>query len=229
MKKFIVSASVIALLVGVLSLAGDAFSQTGKDKEGDAGTPNIPHKVGLIDMAHIFKNYKKFETLREDLKVEIGASEEKAKGMQNEILELQKALKDAKEGSPEYTKYEKLAVTKSADFENFRRQMSRQFLKAESQVYLQVYNEVSKMVETYAKAKDYTLIIRFNRDELDTENPQALLQGMNRQVVYYRENEDITRPVLNALNKRLGNSDSPSSSGKPPRSTSDSEKGPSRK
>jgi Skp family chaperone for outer membrane proteins len=202
-KKVIVSVSVIALLAGVLALTGDAWSQQGKKEEAAAAATNIPHKVGLIDMAYVFKNYKKFETLREDLKVEIAQSEETAKEMQKEIVEFQQKLKDLKEGGAEYTKLEQQAVKKAAEFENFRRQMSREFLKKESQIYLMVYNEVSRMVEKYATHFNYTLIIRFNREDLDTENPQALLQGMNRQVVYYRPNEDITTPVLESLNKRL--------------------------
>ena len=205
MKKVIVSVSVIALLAGVLALTGDAWSQQGKkeDSAAAAAATNIPHKVGLIDMAYVFKNYKKFESLREDLKVEISDSEEKAKEMQKGIVELQQKMKGLVEGAPEYSKYEQQAVKQAAEFENFRRQMSREFLKKESQIYLQVYNEVSKMVEKYATHFNYTLIIRFNREDLDTENPQQLLQGMNRQVVYYRPNEDITTPVLESLNKKF--------------------------
>jgi Skp family chaperone for outer membrane proteins len=208
-KKFIVSASVIALLAGVLALTGNAWSQQGKEKE--PAPANIPHKVGLIDMAYVFKNYKKFEMLREDLKFEIGKSEETAKAMQQEIVELQQKMKDPtlKEGGADYTKLEQQAVAKAAEFENFRRQMSREFLKKESQIYLQVYNEVTKMVEKYANHFEYTLIIRFNREELDTDNPQQLLQGMNRQVVFYRPNEDITDPVLKSLNKNLPGESSP--------------------
>lgn len=198
MKKVIVSASIVALLAGVLVLSGDAWSQQAKNQDA----PSIPHKVGLIDMAFVFKNYKKFETLREDLKVEIAESEEKAKGMQRETAELQQQLKTYQEGSAEYTKLEKQLVQKAADFENFRRQMSREFLKKESKIYLEVYNEVSKTVEKYAVHYKYTLIMRFNREDLETDNPQALLQGMNRQVVYYRGDDDITTPVLEALNKQ---------------------------
>ena len=208
MKKLIVSASVIALLAGVLALTGDAFSQQKDRKRPGATAANIPHKVGLIDMAYVFKNYKKFESLREELKVEIAESEDKAKSMQKEIAEGQQQLKTYMEGSTEYTKVEKQLVQKAADFENFRRQMSRTFLKKESQIYLQVYNEVSTMVEKYAKHFDYTLIMRFNREDLDTENPQALLQGMNRQVVYYRADDDITKPVLDSLNRKF-NPDNP--------------------
>jgi molecular chaperone GrpE len=128
-KKVIVSASVIALLAGVLALTGDAWSQQGKEgASGAAAATNIPHKVGLIDMAFVFKNYKKFESLREDLKVEIASSEEQAKEMQKEIVEYQQKLKDLKEGGAEYTKLEQQAVKKAAEFENFRRRTAKERL-----------------------------------------------------------------------------------------------------
>ena len=216
MKRTIIGAFALALLAGVLTLSGNAWSQ---NKEAPAAAASsTPHKVGLIDMAHVFKNYKKFESLREDLKVEISDSEEKAKEMQKGIVDLQQKMKGLVEGAPEYSKYEQQAVKQAAEFENFRRQMSREFLKKESQIYLQVYNEVSKMVEKYATHFNYTLIIRFNREDLDTENPQQLLQGMNRQVVYYRPNEDITTPVLESLNKKFSPGPSTGGNGAAPRS-----------
>ncbi|HEY4261494.1 MAG TPA: OmpH family outer membrane protein, partial [Schlesneria sp.] len=64
------------------------------------------------------------------------------------------------------------------------------------------YNETSEAVKKYADFYKYTLVIRFNREDLDTENPQNLLQGMNRQVVYHRGEDDITVSVLDYLNRR---------------------------
>lgn len=221
MKKVIVSASAIALLAGVLALSGDAWSQSGGQSpaNGGAAAANVPHKVGLIDMAYVFKNYKKFETLREELKAEIATNEDKAKAMQADVVALQKTLKEFNEGTEQYTKTEKIMVQKMADFEGFRRQMQREFLKRESTIYLQVYNEVSDMVERYATHFKYTLIIRFNRDELDADNPQTLMQGMNRQVVYYRADDDITKPVLDSLNKKLSGGEKPAKGGTAVRDT----------
>ena len=204
MKRTIIGAFALALLAGVLTLSGKAWSQ---NKEAPAAAASsTPHKVGLIDMAHVFKNYKKFEALRDELKDEIAGSEAKAKGMQEELAELQKSMKGLAEGGPEYTKAEQIIVKKAADFETFRRAASREFLKKESQIYLQVYNETSDAVKKYAKHYQYTLIIRFNREELDTENPQNLLQGMNRQVVYHQAEDDITPSVLEFLNRSYAKS-----------------------
>lgn len=211
MKRVIVWTSAVALLVSALTLTGNAWSQSGKEPSGAAAS--APHKVGLIDMAHVFKNYKKFETLREELKDKIAASEEQAKEMQKGLADKQKSMKGLVEGSPEFAKAEKDVVKMAADFETFRRAASREFLKEESQIYLQVYNETSDMVTKYAKAFNYTLVIRFNREELDTENPQNLLQGMNRQVVYHRAEDDITLQILDALNRKYAPNTTPAPAG----------------
>ena len=106
MKRTIFGAFALALLAGVLTLSGNAWSQNKEAAPAAAASNNAPHKVGLIDMAHVFKNYKKFESLREELKEEISASEEKAKLMQAELGEMQKTMKGLAEGGPEFTKAE---------------------------------------------------------------------------------------------------------------------------
>lgn len=213
MKRAIFWSSAVVLLAGVLNLSGSAWSQN-KETPQAAPASNLPHKVGLIDMAHVFKNYKKFEQLREDLKLEISESEERAKAMQNEIAQAQMGMKALAEGSEKYTKLEQEIVKKMAEFESFRRSASRDFLKKESQIYLQIYTETSDAVKKYADYYKYTLVMRFNREELDTENPQNLLQGMNRQVVYHRQEDDITISVLDYLNRKYTPSAAPATAPK---------------
>lgn len=201
MKKNFLSASSVAVLSCVLSLSTTAWGQA-QPKEGTApAASTAPHKVALVDMAFVFKNYKKFEVLREDLKEEIQTSEAEAKSRAEAVQNLQKTMKSFNEGSPEFTAAEQKLAKASAEFEAFRRQAQREFLKKESQIYHQVYTEASDAVAKYATYYHYTLVIRFNREELDTENAQKLIEGMNRQVVFHREEDDITPSVVEFLNK----------------------------
>jgi hypothetical protein len=58
------------------------------------------------------------------------------------------------------------------------------------------------MVDKYAQHYHYTLIMRFNRDEVGAaEDPPEVIKSMNRQVVYFRQQDDITKPILNVLNQ----------------------------
>lgn len=205
MNKFLLSASAVALATFLAGFAAAQQNET-KSPTGAATAPaasTLPHKVALIDMAYVFKNYKKFEVLREDLKLEVGQGEETAKAKAEEIKSLQAKMKAFQESSPEYTKAEEQLAKKSAEFEAFRRAAQRDFLKKESQIYHTVYMDVADMVSRYAKHYNYTLVMRFSREDLDTENAQKLIEGMNRQVVYYREEDDITDTVTDVLNRNF--------------------------
>ena len=198
-KKLIVSATVAALLVGI-GLMGQSWSQ---------GTPaakkkNIPNKVGLIDMAKVFKDYRKFEALREDLKKEIKRSDDEAKAMAADLKKVQGELKTLKPNSPDYTKKEGELAQKSAALQAFSKVAQRDFLRKESQIYRTVYMETVDVIGKYADYYDFTLIIRFNGEKIDTDDPQKLIQGLNRQVVYHRPEDDITVPIVEYLNQRYG-------------------------
>lgn len=202
MKNLVKSASAVALSAVVFCGSQAAWGQGAASGAGAAApAANTPHKVALIDMAYVFKNYKKFELLREDLKAEITQSEEEAKSKATALQEMQKKMKTFAEGSPEFTAAEGQLAKASAEFEAFRRAAQREFLKKESQIYHTVYMETADAVSKYAKYYNYTLVMRFNREELDSENAQKLIEGMNRQVVYHRPEDDITLSVTDYLNK----------------------------
>lgn len=206
MNKFLLSASVVAALTLVGLYAANVSAQATKPATGAAAAPaatNAPHKVALIDMAYVFKNYEKFNNLREDLKAEVAQGEESAKKMAEALKNLQAQMKTFQESSPEYTRAEQQLAKQSAEFEAFRRAAQRDFLKKESQIYHTVYMDTADMVAKYANHFNYTLVMRFNREELDTDNAQKLIEGMNRQVVFHRPEDDITDPVTDALNRQF--------------------------
>jgi len=207
-KKLFPSLCAVAILAGLLTLGSNAWSQTAAKPAKDAAAAkpaedSRPHRVGLIDMAHVFKHYKKFDSLREDLKSQIGGSEEQAKELAEQIKKLQLEMKELKEGTPEFTAKEQKMNKLALDFESFRKSTQREILKEESKIYHTVYMEVSDAVKKYSKYYGYTLVLRFNREDLNPEDPQGLIQGMNRQVVFHRNEDDMTESVLAHLNDKF--------------------------
>jgi len=161
--------------------------------------------VGLIDMAYLFKEYKKFADLRDQLRNDIKASDDKAKQMGEQLQALQKTLKDGtyKEGTPEYQKIEAQLIAQSTQFEAFRKTQQREYLRRESKIYKDIYMEVVEAVGQYASYYQYDVIIRFSRDGVgETDNAQELIQNMNRQVVWHNQGIDITDAVLKYLNSK---------------------------
>ena len=118
-------------------------------------------------------------------------------------LQAQLTSGELEEGSPDYTKLEEQLLKSQSDLESFRRVAQRDFFKKEADLYKTVYLEVEDLVQKYANYHGYTLVLRFERDDVDAaDNPRDIISGMNRQVVYYRSQDDITDAILTYLNKR---------------------------
>jgi len=193
-KKILVPTLTLAILTGLANPISTACAQA---------KATLPHKVGLIDMAHVFQNYRKFEVLREDLKGQIGQSDKQAKQMAAAMKSLQEQMKELKSGSPAYVAVEKKILKTKSEFDAFSQGARRDLMRKESQIYKTIYLEVADAVQKYAAYYNYTLIIRFNRLVLDEKaTPPEVVQRMNKQVVYFRSDDDITDSVLQYLNKK---------------------------
>jgi len=196
-KKLVVVTTILAVAAVAM------ISGSGTGRLAAQATPSTPHKIALIDMAHVFKNYAKFESLRETLKTEIKASEEKMQADIQQLQAMKEKLQMMTETSPGFAQAEAELASKAAEIDAGRKVMQRDFLRKESQIYKQVYMEVTSAVKMYADYYKYSLVLRFNRQQIQEDDaPQAVINGMNKQVVYHRAEDDITDAVLDYLNKK---------------------------
>ena len=77
MKKLIVCSAAALMAAGLFVSTRESLGQA------KAATPKpAAHQVGLIDMAHVFKNYEKFKTSTAALQEQIKAADEQAKKSQ---------------------------------------------------------------------------------------------------------------------------------------------------
>ena len=197
MKKLVLKATAFVLFCGLISWA--VVRGDGTAAQADAS----PHRIALIDMARVFKNYKKFEAMRDELKGELTKSEERFKAMTEAIKKETIDLKQYKEGTEEYSRVEKSLLNHTTQAEAFRKSQQRDLIRKEAQIYKTIYLEVSDAVEKYATYYHFTLVLRFSADELSgQENPEDVMRGLNRQVVYYRPSDDITNAICEFLNRR---------------------------
>ena len=201
MKKLFVCFAVAAATTG-LALAQERPAAA-PAKAAAAAT----HQVGLIDMAHVFKNYNKFKSMTEDMQADAKAAQAEAEAMVEQMKQIQATMQNLTEGSTDYIANETKILTLQTKLESFRKVQQREFLRKEAEIYKTVYMEVQNAVQRYAKYYKYTLVLRFNRQSVDAaENPQEIITSMNRQVVHYREEDDLTDPILDFLNDEYSKS-----------------------
>ncbi len=163
-----------------------------------------PSRVGLIDMAMVFEGYDKFKVLRDELSAEIEKSDAEAKVMVERMQQKQKDLQESglQPGSPEYEQAERGLLDAKGEFESFRAATQRRLARRESDMFKVIYADASGMVQRYAEHVGYTVVIRFDSKGIEDETaPAEAVQRMNKQVVYHRPENDITKIVLSALNR----------------------------
>jgi Skp family chaperone for outer membrane proteins len=200
-KKLILSATAVMFMIGLGLALGNAWGQAPAKANGAADS--TPHKVGLIDMAYLFSKYKKFSMLREDLRAEIEQADGSLKGQLEKIKTLQAEMKDLAPNSPKFVASEKKITELAASAEAERKNLQRKFMREETKVYQTVYREVVDAVNKYSEIYHYTLIIRYSREDAESDDPQKVMQSLQRQVVFSRPEDDITDAVLRYLNKSV--------------------------
>jgi Skp family chaperone for outer membrane proteins len=186
----------VAILATLLLIFSPA---AGQGQEASSEAPQI----GLIDMAYVFKHYEKFKGLTESLQDEIERSDAQAQALIQQIKqsEVKLASGELQEGSPDFLNIESEILDRQTQLQALRKRAQREFLKKEADIYKTVYLEVEDAVQRYARYYNYALVLRFNRERVEeAENPRDIINGMNRQVIFYRHRDDLTEPILNYLN-----------------------------
>ena len=76
----------------------------------------------------------------------------------------------------------------------------KDFLEQEAKIYYNVYQEVIDCVKYHCDTNGVSLVLRFNGDPIDRNDPQEVLKELNKSVLYYNRAIDITPIILEKLN-----------------------------
>ena len=191
MTKSQLFAAVVGCLV-VLSLAvADAPAQV------PAG-----QRIALLDISYIFKNHTRFKTMMEEMKADMERAQAAMNKEREAIQKLGEQLKGMPTGTAEYKQLQQHVATRTADL-NVQAQLQRQeFLLRETKIYHTVYKEVQQVVDYYSKDNGIGLVLRFNGDPVDPDDPENVLRYINGDVIWFAQGMDITPVILQHLNGR---------------------------
>jgi outer membrane protein len=207
-KTFITSAACLALCLS-LFVAAQAPAQRGA--AGPAPS------VGIVDVAYIYKNYKRFQQQMDGMKADMENVKAVVTKERDRITRLMEKLKDFKPGTPDYAKLEEEITHAQAQFQANAALQQKDIMERESKVYLQVYKEVADAVQYHAQRRGMTLVLRFNGDPVDGANRDQILREINKPIVYNVREADITPDVLDDLNRTASVPKNAIRTGVPPR------------
>ncbi len=111
--------------------------------------------------------------------------------------------------STEYRQMEEDITKRSADLQVQVQLQKKSFFEREAKIYYTVYQEIMEQVKYHADKHGIVLVMRFNGDPLDENDPQGIQKELNKAVLYYNKVIDITPIVLDAVNPPRGNARAP--------------------
>lgn len=170
-------------------LVGNAAHAQGQATDG----------VRVIDIKYIFEHHTRFKAAMEGLKKEFDASAQRVQAERNAIIQLEQQLKEMNNTSPDYKRLDEDIARRKAEWKLQGDKQLKEFRTKESEILWNVYYEIQLAVQEYSKQNNVGLVLQFNGDPIDSRNPQKIVAGIGRQIVFAAPNRDITPIILGMM------------------------------
>mgnify|MGYP001171802921 FL=1 len=198
MKKYFAFTVIIGIFTAASYITGNAVGQDRKKP-----TPPQPATIGLVDVAYVFKHYKKAGDQQGQFEAKVKNKESEFKGLADQIKQVGNERKRFNSGTVEYQQKDDQLTSLQADLAAKARQADKAFATQQATMLRNLYGDVNAVIRSAARYYGLTLVLRV--DPADPENPTSRTQVMkelNRQVLFHDASMNITKAVLNTLNKR---------------------------
>ena len=153
----------------------------------------------IIDVGKVFKAHPTFARELEVLKGEAERFQENAGQLQQQMIAKSEKLHMFTPDSPEYRDFESKLAQELAALEVKQRNEMRSLMVREAQLHYQTYQQVKKVVNEYCAAKNIRLVLRHSELETNVDNPKSVMAGVNKNLVFYTPDIDITGEIIRQI------------------------------
>jgi len=178
-----------------------ATSAQAQPSRGAAATSQTS-KVAVVDIGYVLKNHVRFQNDMEGMKKDFLKTQKMFGQRRDDIEKAKGVLRSFNVGSPDYRKQEVRITRMMSDLQADMALAKKDFRERESKIFYNTYMEISSEVKLAAERFGFDLVVRYSSKKIDPRNPNSVMQGINRPVIY-QNNIDITSYVLGRLNPKL--------------------------
>jgi Skp family chaperone for outer membrane proteins len=197
--KILAAVAAIAIICGVL--ATDSYGQYPNTQQQQQ-SQSVHSPVALLDVGKIFKENARFNSLKENLKLEMQRADAELKAKRNSILERAKELKEFGIGTPDYKRLEAQLASEQANLQVEVQLKKKELMMQEAKIYHEVYTEIHQEVEAIAQHYGFVAVLQFSGDKASDDNPEAIMREISKPIVWHNQALDITPHVQQRLNQR---------------------------
>jgi len=154
----------------------------------------------LLDVNAVFKAHVRFKQMMEDMQRDVEQAETDVKQEKEKIRQLGETLQQYHPGTQEYVQFDTELTKRQSDLAVKVQMRKKQFIQQEDKIYYGVYQEVMAAVEDFAGQTGIALVLRFNRDPANADNPDNVLREINKNVVWSPRGRDVTDYIIQKVN-----------------------------
>lgn len=192
------SLQAMAVLLGTLSVV--AFTPGVASAQAPASAAG---KVAVIDIAKIFREHQGIKYQIEQVNATMKEYETAIQAKQDEIRQAAGALKQYKVGTPEYAAQEEKIAEMDSKLRLDATRHKKELADREAKIYFENYQTISDIVRQIAEYNQISLVLRYNSEQMDLENPDTVLRAVMKNVVYNDARIDLTDTVMKVLDDKL--------------------------
>jgi Skp family chaperone for outer membrane proteins len=156
-------------------------------------------RVGVIDIAALFKKSSKVASFTKALQADIAVAEEKVQQQRAELQQMAAPAEKMAKDSQEYKALEAEFKKRSEELAAAIAEQKKGFVDRQAQGYLEAYEEIVAATEQYSRQKGIQLVLRVSTEPYDRSNSEEVFREFNKTVIYYEE-LNITDDVMKTLN-----------------------------
>ena len=152
--------------------------------------------VAVLDVAKVFKDNLEFSNQMDAIRAEADMLKKNIEGKQEEIRAKASTL-----AGMEPTRRKQFEAQLEQDQTALRteaRQTEQDLLVKEASIYYETYQKMQRIVEQIAQQHNISLVLRFDSAPINPDNPNEVVVGVNRAIVYHHK-LDLTTMVISNM------------------------------
>ena len=160
-------------------------------------------KIGVVDINDIFDKYEKRSDLDKQLKESEAEFKAEIESKKKAMVELNEETQLLDLGSESRNKNMDILERKNVELEGYAKFAEQQLTKKYKDAFEKIYEEIVKEVDSFGKEKNYSVIIKKEKPNLQSNQLSDLQFKIGIRTVLYNSSAiDITQNVTERMNAR---------------------------
>jgi len=160
-------------------------------------------KIGIVDINDIFDNYEKRKDLDQQLKDKETEFKEELESKKKVMIDLNEETQLLDLGSEQRNKNMEILERKNVELEGYAKLAEKQLTKRYKNAFEKIYEEITKEVDAFGKENNYSLIIKKEKSDLQSNQISDLQFKIGIRTVLYNSNRvEVTSNITDRLNTR---------------------------